>query len=173
MLGLRSALVVVTIVLLAVGYLVVTIFSTDEASPSVWTAQILGLVLGLAVIMTSVLIPTDPLPMWASVMLAVTSLTALGLGWWHMTNEDFWWVQVTVPPALTAVFAGFLALRGRAGLAWLVLIGATIVAAVWLATAGESIGLMFSMTNRILGTVLPATIIATEATTSTPAPQAI
>ncbi|MFZ2512109.1 MAG: hypothetical protein WAW85_13600 [Gordonia sp. (in: high G+C Gram-positive bacteria)] len=158
LLGLRSGLVMITIGILAVGYAFA--FAPGSVAAATWGGQVLALLLALAAITTSILIPTDPLPRWAALILSAAALVALALGWWHMTDDDYWWVQVTVPPAMTAVFAGFLALRGRAGLSWLVLLGAMGIAAAWAVVHRESVDLMFAMTSRVVGAVLPATIIA-------------
>lgn len=160
LLGLRSGLVLFALGILAGGYALALIFTTGDVTTAVWGGQLLALVLALAAITTCILIPTDPLPVWAATILSGAVLVALARGWWYITGDAYWWVQVTVPPAMTAVFAGFLALRGRAGLGWLVLLGAMVIAAAWTIEQGKSVGLTFAMTSRILGAVLPATIIA-------------
>lgn len=160
LLGLRSGLVMLAIGTLAVGYAAATFLASGSIDANDWSAQLLALALALAAIMTSLLIPADPLPMWAASILAGASLVALALGWWNQSGADYWWAQVSVPPTMTAVFAGFLALRGRAGLGWLVLIGAMGIAVAWTTAHNEPAGLTFSMTTRILGILLPATIIA-------------
>lgn len=160
LLGLRSGLVVLALGILAVGYAAAAFFATGTADVTNWIPQILALAMALAAITTCLLIPTDPLPLWAASILSGAALVALAIGWWTQADNGYWWVQVSVPPTMTAVFAGLLALRGRAGLGWVVLIGAMGIAAVWAIAHGESVGLTFSMTNRILGTVLPATVVA-------------
>lgn len=159
LLGLRSPLVGLSIAVLAVAYVVTVIGTSGPATGIVWAGQALAFVLALACIQTAVAIPADPLPRWAAVVIGVASLASLGIAWWLAPAGSQWWVQVTAPPAMTAVVAGVFALRGRAGLAWLMVLGVMGVAAAWAMAHGESIGLTMMMSNRVLSTVLPATII--------------
>ncbi|GAC56441.1 hypothetical protein GOHSU_06_00530 [Gordonia hirsuta DSM 44140 = NBRC 16056] len=162
LLGLRSPIVAFSITLLAIGYTVVIASTAGaEVIESFWTAQLSALALALAAIATSLLIPADPLPVWSGVILVLAALAALALAWWHLPGDGGqWWMQMTAPPAMTAIVAGFMALRGRSGLAWLTLAGSLGVAAVWTVDHGAPLSQMMPMTNRVLTTVLPATIIA-------------
>ncbi|WP_344780982.1 hypothetical protein [Gordonia caeni] len=160
LLGLRSPLVGFSIAVLAVAYVVTVIGTSGPMTGIAWAGQALAFVLALACIHTVVAIPADPLPRWAAVVIGGASLAALGIAWWLAPAGSQWWVQVTAPPAMTAVVAGVFALRGRAGLAWLMVLGTMGVAAAWALAHGENIGLMMMMSNRVLSTVLPATIIA-------------
>lgn len=158
LLGLRSPKVAASIIVLAVGYVAILVGTTG--ADTAWGAQYLALALALFAIVTAVLVPGDRLPLLTSAGLAGAGLIALGVAWWHIPPEtEKWWVVASAPPAMTAVLAGLIALRGRAVVAWLTLAGAMAVAAAWGIENSASSGLILPMTNRILGTVLPATII--------------
>lgn len=160
LIGLRSVLVQCAIAALALSY-VFAIAATAESLPATAWAIVAGtLALQLVSIFTAIAIPADPLPLWSAVLIGLASLCALSIAWWQAPPTTQWWIQVTAPPAMVAVIVGIFALRGRTGVAWLILLGAMAVAAGWAHRHGGSPVDALAMTKRILGTVLPATIIA-------------
>ncbi len=160
LLGLRSLLVSCAIGALAGSYVLAVAGTAQSMSATAWLVLGGTLTVQLLCVFTTIAIPAEPLPRWAAAMIGAVSLGALGVAWWQAPPTTQWWVQVTGPPAMVAVVAAIFALRGRTGLAWLVLLGAMAVAAAWSQVHGETAADALAMTKRILGTVLPATVIA-------------
>ncbi|MFT3661304.1 MAG: hypothetical protein QM809_07855 [Gordonia sp. (in: high G+C Gram-positive bacteria)] len=158
--GLRSPVVAVALGVLAVGYAAAMIGTSGPATGWVWAAQIFAYVLQLLCVLTAISIPTDPLPSWAAAVVASASLGGLAIAWWFMASDSEFWVQVTVPSSLTAVVAGVIALRGRFVVAVLMVAATMVLAGVWAHTHAQSTGLVIPMSNRVLGTVLPAVLVA-------------
>ncbi|WP_298441186.1 hypothetical protein [Gordonia sp. (in: high G+C Gram-positive bacteria)] len=160
LIGLRSPLVTVAAAVLVAGYVIAMIGASASASGGLWAAQVFSLVLQVLCLVGVIAIPADPLPVWAAAVIGVASLCALALAWWHLPHGSQFWVQVTMPPALAAVVAGIVAIRGRFLVAWLMIGGTLLTAAVWTRSHGYPAGMVVPMSNRVIGTVLPAVIVA-------------
>ncbi|MEZ5210146.1 hypothetical protein [Gordonia sp. (in: high G+C Gram-positive bacteria)] len=160
LIGLRSPLVTAAVAVLAAGYVIGMIGASAPASGDVWAAQVFSFVLQLLCVVTAIAIPADPLPTWAAGVIGAASLGALAVAWWYLPLESQFWVQVTMPPALAAVVAGVLAIRGRYLVAWLMVAGTWAIAGVWTLSHDHPADMLLPMSSRVLGTVLPAAIIA-------------
>ncbi|AVM01522.1 hypothetical protein C6V83_15990 [Gordonia iterans] len=158
--GLRSRLVLFAIGVLAAGYVIAMVGTSGSAEGSVWAAQTFAFVLQILCLLTAIAIPADPLPTWAAAVIAIASLGGLAVAWWYMPPDSQFWVQATVPPSLTAAVAGVIAIRGRFAVAGLMAVGTLAIAAFWAVHHDHAPATALPMSSRVVGTVLPAVIIA-------------
>lgn len=160
LLGLRSPLVLTATVVLAIGYALAIIGTAEHMTPAGWGTQGAALTLQLLCIYTAVAIPADPLPRWAALVISLASFGALAIAWIYAPPTDEWFVQVTAPPAMTSVVVGVLAVRGRAGVAWLITIIAMASAIVWCIAHDFPASMGVAMTRHIVSIAVPATVLA-------------
>ncbi|ACY22927.1 hypothetical protein Gbro_3746 [Gordonia bronchialis DSM 43247] len=145
--GIRSRPLVATMLVFAVVYVVVTVYSgATITSPVGWLGLAAAFGVFVCVGLVIIGVVDDPLPLRHTIFVAAGSVVAFALAVTSLPSPPDHVMQTGPPLGASVIMLAFLAVRGRPLAAWLASGAISVISTLWAAHAGMGAAWGFAIT---------------------------